>query len=69
MTITGASINASLLTAVKPEIVLIEEASEVLDPQIVATLGSWVQHLIMIGDHKQLRPPVEKYKLATQFNL
>jgi len=68
MTITGASINAHLLASVRPAIVVIEEAAEVLEPQIVATLGSWVQHLIMIGDHKQLRPPVENYELTTQFH-
>ena len=68
MTITGASINASLLAAVRPAIVLVEEAAEVLEPQIIATLGGWVQQLIMIGDHKQLRPQVEDYNLCRNFN-
>ncbi|CAE8600167.1 unnamed protein product [Polarella glacialis] len=63
MTITGASINAMLLRDVKPDVVIVEEAAEVLEPQILAVLGPWVQHLIMIGDHRQLPPPVETYML------
>ena len=69
MTITGACINANILTALKPAIVIVEEAAEVLEAQILATLGPWVQHLIMIGDHKQLRPPVENYELAKKFHM
>ncbi|XP_065186319.1 uncharacterized protein LOC135817127 [Sycon ciliatum] len=64
MTITGASMNHELLAALKPSVVIVEEAAEVLEPQIVAALGPWVQHLIMIGDHKQLRPSVESYTLV-----
>ena len=64
MTITGAAMNHKLLSALRPPIVIVEEAAEVLEPQIVAALGPWVKHLIMIGDHKQLRPPVETYQLC-----
>ena len=69
MTITGASINAELLAALKPAIVIIEEAAEVLEAQILATLGDWVEHLIMIGDHKQLRPSVNYHELTTKFHM
>ena len=67
MTITGASIHRSLLSALKPAVVLVEEAAEVLEPQLIAALSQSVQHLILIGDHKQLRPPVESYQLTTDF--
>ncbi len=69
MTITGASINQTLLAQVKPAIVIVEESAEVMEPQLVAILGNWVQHLIMIGDHEQLRPLVETYKLAKDYKL
>ncbi|XP_013775656.1 uncharacterized protein LOC106460493 [Limulus polyphemus] len=69
MTITGASIHNDLLVNVKPPIILVEEAAEVLEPQLVAVLGEWVQHLILIGDHKQLKPSVESYTLAKDFGL
>ncbi len=67
MTITGASINRSLLSALQPAIVLVEEAAEALEPQLVAALNESVQHLILIGDHKQLRPPVQSYDLTRNF--
>ncbi|CAK8999471.1 NFX1-type zinc finger-containing protein 1 [Durusdinium trenchii] len=63
MTITGASINIGLLKQVKPDVVIVEEAAEVLEPQILAVLGPWVKNLILIGDHRQLPPPVETYTL------
>ena len=69
MTITGASINAELLAALKPAVVIIEEAAEVLEAKILATFGDWVEHLIMIGDHKQLRPSVNYHELTTDFNM
>ena len=37
---------------------IVEEAAEILEGQLVAVIPSSVQHLIMIGDHKQLKPVV-----------
>ena len=67
MTVTGASIHQRLLFKIKPAVVIVEEAAEVLEPQLIAVLGEWVQHLILIGDHNQLPPPVECYTLAKDF--
>ena len=67
MTITGANMNRSLLAQVKPAIVLVEEAAEVGETHLMALLGEWVQHLILIGDHKQLRPQVQNYSLVKKF--
>ena len=50
-----------LLKLVNPEIVVVEEAAEVLESQLIVTLGSNVKHLIMIGDHKQLPPQAIRY--------
>ena len=69
MTITGASINNRLLNMINPEIVLVEEAAEVLECQLITTLGSNLKHLIMIGDHKQLPPQVSNYKLKVKYKL
>ncbi|KAK5170579.1 uncharacterized protein LTR77_005167 [Saxophila tyrrhenica] len=56
MTTTGLSKYRGLLASLQPKIVLIEEAAEVLEaPVLVACLPS-LQHLILVGDHKQLRP-------------
>jgi len=58
------------LAALKPKHVLVEEAGEVLEPLLVATLGPWVTRLTLVGDHQQLPPSVENHKLAQdyQFN-
>ncbi|KAK3907894.1 NFX1-type zinc finger-containing protein 1 [Frankliniella fusca] len=42
----------------------IEEAAEVLESHIVATITKHCQHLILIGDHKQLRPRPASYSLS-----
>ena len=68
MTITGANINRDIIEIARPPIIIVEEAAEVLEPQIVSVLGEWVQQLILIGDHKQLRPSVETYELKKIFN-
>ena len=59
MTITGASTHSALVHTLRPEIVIVEEAGEVLEPDLLAALTPGLQHLILIGDHRQLRPVVE----------
>lgn len=68
MTITGAAIHQQLLKEIQPEIVIVEEAAEVLEPQLVASIGTWTKYMLLIGDHQQLRPPVESYHLRKNYN-
>ena len=68
MTITGASINHDLLNAIGPNVVIAEEAAEILEPSLLAALTSSTEHLILIGDHKQLRPQVDTYELCRNFH-
>ncbi|CAD6972418.1 unnamed protein product [Tilletia controversa] len=63
-TTNGAAKAAELLKKVKPRVLLVEEAGQVLEAHILATLSSSVEHLILIGDHKQLRPQVTNYGLS-----
>ena len=69
MTTTGAAKYQHVLEIVKPKIVVVEEAAEVLESHIVSALNTGTQHLILIGDHKQLRPNPNDYELATQYKL
>jgi hypothetical protein len=39
--------------------VVCEEAAEVLESHILASLSPQTEQLILIGDHEQLRPKVE----------
>lgn len=63
MTTTGAAIHRNVMKLLSPAVVLVEEAAEILEPQVLASLNSDLQHLILIGDHQQLRPQVESYEL------
>ncbi|KYK57109.1 CbxX/CfqX [Drechmeria coniospora] len=65
-TTTGAAMNHAILRKVKPDVVLVEEAGEILEAHVVSALGPSVKQLILIGDHKQLRPKVGSYRLTVE---
>jgi hypothetical protein len=69
MTTTAAAKNVDLLRALKPKIVIVEEAAEVLEAHIITALTKDTQHLILIGDHQQLRPSTAVYALSKKYNL
>jgi superfamily I DNA and/or RNA helicase len=48
--------------------VIVEEAAEILEPAIISSICEKTEHLVMIGDHKQLRPGVETFELRKKFN-
>ena len=69
MTTTGAARHSELLAELHPRIIFVEEAAEVLEAHILACLSPHVEHLILIGDHQQLRPSNAVYELSTKYNL
>ncbi|KAL4624352.1 NFX1-type zinc finger-containing protein 1-like [Arapaima gigas] len=69
MTTTGAAKYRQVLQEVRPRLVIVEEAAEVLEAHTITTLSRACQHLILIGDHQQLRPSATVYELAKNFNL
>ena len=69
VTTTGAAKYRSILQRVKPRIVVVEEAAEVLESHVITTLSNDCQQLILIGDHQQLRPNPTVYELAKDYNL
>ncbi|XP_074497910.1 NFX1-type zinc finger-containing protein 1 isoform X1 [Sebastes fasciatus] len=69
MTTTGAAKFRKVLQEVRPRLVIVEEAAEVLEAHTITTLSQACQHLILIGDHQQLRPSATVYDLAKNFNL
>ncbi|KAJ8042127.1 NFX1-type zinc finger-containing protein 1 [Holothuria leucospilota] len=68
-TTTGAAKNSALLQILGPPIVVVEEAAEILEAHVITALSSSCQHLILIGDHQQLRPSVEVYELCKDYKL
>ncbi|PAA76165.1 hypothetical protein BOX15_Mlig008686g1 [Macrostomum lignano] len=69
MTTTGAARYRRVLRQVQPKIVIVEEAAEVLESHVLASLSPGCQHLVLIGDHKQLKPNPAVYELAKKYNL
>ena len=69
MTTTGAAKHRLTLQEIKPRIVIVEEAAEVLEGHVITALSSGTDHLILIGDHKQLKPNPAVYELARHYNL
>ena len=67
LTVTGACINRDILKQVNPEIIIVEEAAEILESHLIALLGNSVKHLILIGDHQQLKPQVNNYELERDY--
>ncbi|KAI0434472.1 P-loop containing nucleoside triphosphate hydrolase protein [Xylaria sp. FL1042] len=57
-TTTAAAKYVQILSSECPGVVLVEEAGEILESHILTALGPNTKQLILIGDHKQLRPKV-----------
>lgn len=63
--ITGIAKRRTLLERVGFRVMLVEEASEMLEAHMLAALLPSLDHLIMIDDHKQLRPKIQSYNLQS----
>ncbi|KAF9373618.1 hypothetical protein CPC16_001761 [Podila verticillata] len=66
VTTYGAARHQTLITTLRPKIVICEEAGEVLESHILTALSESTQHLILVGDHLQLRPKISTYELSSE---
>ena len=64
-TTTAAAKYVDLMKSVKPDILLVEEAGEILESHILTALGPEIKQVVLIGDHKQLRPRV-RWELSVE---
>ncbi|RUS87439.1 hypothetical protein EGW08_004814, partial [Elysia chlorotica] len=69
MTTSGAAKHRAVLQKVGSQTVVVEEAAEVLEAHIITSLNARVKHLILIGDHQQLRPNPTVHRLAVDYDL
>lgn len=69
MTTTCAARLWTCLQSLKCPIVVIEEAAEVLESHVLTSLTKDCQHLILIGDHQQLRPSTADYNMEKNMKL
>ena len=65
-TTTFAARNHTFLNDMNVAIGVIEEAAEILEAQLIATIPATVKQLIMIGDHQQLKPKLQYYPLRNE---
>ncbi|SJL13799.1 related to ECM32-DNA dependent ATPase/DNA helicase B [Armillaria ostoyae] len=65
-TTTAAAKYGVDIQAASPDVILVEEAGEILESHIITALGATAKQLILIGDHKQLRPKVNNYRLTVE---
>ena len=65
-TTTAAAMYVQELQSASRDIVLVEEAGEILESHILTSIGPQTQQLVLIGDHKQLRPKVNSYDLSVE---
>ncbi|KAF3015010.1 hypothetical protein E8E14_008395 [Neopestalotiopsis sp. 37M] len=65
-TTTAAAMYNDVIRAAEPDVVIVEEAGEIREAHILTALAPSVKQLILIGDHKQLRPKVDNYALTVE---
>ncbi|KAK6213071.1 hypothetical protein QIS74_09073 [Colletotrichum tabaci] len=63
VTTTGLATNLDLLRRVQGKVLVCEEAGEVLETHLLTALLPTVEHAILIGDHLQLRPQIQDWRL------
>jgi helicase required for RNAi-mediated heterochromatin assembly 1 len=69
MTTTGFSKYRPLVSSLKPKIILIEEAAEVIEGPVTAVCVESLEHLILVGDHQQLQGHCNVKELEEEFHL
>ncbi|KZP30812.1 P-loop containing nucleoside triphosphate hydrolase protein [Athelia psychrophila] len=65
-TTTGAAKYKDVIQGASPDVLLVEEAGEILESHVITALGATARQMILIGDHKQLRPKVNHYTLTVE---
>ncbi|KAF2189155.1 P-loop containing nucleoside triphosphate hydrolase protein [Zopfia rhizophila CBS 207.26] len=65
-TTTAAAMKTEELQNASPGVILVEEAGEILESHILTAMTRNTKQLVLIGDHKQLRPKVNNYALTVE---
>ncbi|CAF0927851.1 unnamed protein product [Adineta steineri] len=69
MTTTGAANHHRILEKLQSKIVIVEEAAAIFEAHIITALSTKCEHLILIGDHVQLKPNPNVYRLGVKYNM
>jgi len=68
-TTTGAAMFKEELQSASSGVIIIEEAGEISESHILTAMTDCTKQLILIGDHKQLRPKISNYQLTVERGL
>ena len=63
ITTSGLAKNLEMLRKVRSKVVICEEAGKILGAHILTAFLPSVEHVILIGDHEQLRPQINNHEL------
>ncbi|CAF1076922.1 unnamed protein product [Adineta ricciae] len=69
MTTTCAAKHHTILEKLQSKIVIVEEAAAIFEAHVITALSTKCEHLILIGDHVQLKPNPTVYQLGTKYNM
>ncbi|CAJ0567893.1 unnamed protein product, partial [Mesorhabditis spiculigera] len=68
-TTTGAAKNRDLLTRLNCRQLVVEEAAEVLEAHVLTSFLPSLEHVVLIGDHQQLKPSSSVHQLGRDYFL
>ena len=66
VTTSGLARNLTLLRKLNSKVLISEEAGEVQEAHLLTAMLPSIEHVILIGDHLQLRPQVQNYALSSE---
>ncbi|KAL9107643.1 MAG: hypothetical protein Q9227_007450 [Pyrenula ochraceoflavens] len=68
LTTSGLARNLNFLRRLKSKVLICEEAGEVLEAHLLTALLPSIEHAILIGDHRQLRPQIQNNGLKSEYS-
>ncbi|KAF3910732.1 hypothetical protein ABW21_db0208985 [Orbilia brochopaga] len=66
VTTTSLAMHADMLERIHAKVLFCEEAGEILEAHTITTLIPSIEHMILIGDHEQLRPHIANFDLSIE---
>lgn len=66
VTTSGLARNLDLVRRLQSKVLIKEEAGEIMEAQSLTAILPSIEHMILIGDHQQLRPKAQNYELSAE---
>lgn len=66
VTTSGLARSLDLVRRLQSKVLIKEEAGEIMEAQSLTAILPSIEHMILIGDHQQLRPKAQNYELSAE---